>query len=190
MEIAPRRNIFATKMCAVSGISGISSIDCAACYHVGSSSADGMIVIIALHTAALLTPPLCATWHTTEDLTITTGMPFFRLLDRTIQDSHPVSLSQATLVDPLLSMSTILYLGDDRTAKRRLCPVPIVSANLRLIYKPNITAYTAQPRRSLALLEREGGNIENNCSANQQFAQKITSRFSNLVNKYLRATKV
>ena len=121
MEIAPRRNIFATKMCAVSGISGISSIDCAACYHVGSSSADGMIVIIALHTAALLTPPLCATWHTTEDLTITTGMPFFRLLlDKTIQDSHPVSLSQATLVDPLLSMSTILYLGDgdDRTVQR------------------------------------------------------------------------
>ena len=73
MEIAPRRNIFATKMCAVSGISGISSIDCAACYHVGSSSADGMIVIIALHTAALLTPPLCATWHSKEDLTITTG---------------------------------------------------------------------------------------------------------------------
>ena len=32
------------------------------------------------------------------------GMPFFRLLDRTIQDSHPVSLSQATLVDPLPSM--------------------------------------------------------------------------------------
>ena len=122
MEIAPRRNIFATKMCAVSGISGISSIDCAACYHVGSSSADGMIVIIALHTAALLSPhssSLCnMAQHRRSDYN-NGGMPFFRLLlDKTIQDFHPVSLSQATLVDPLLSMSTILYLGDDRTVQR------------------------------------------------------------------------
>ena len=93
-----------------------------------AASADGMIVIIALHTA-LLSPhssSLCnmAQHRRPDSNNERECQKMFTILSsiRTLQDFqfHSAKLL-VTWGSSSLSMSAILYLGDDRTVKRRLC---------------------------------------------------------------------